>query len=156
RPATTARTGPMNPTSCPDPIELSDFALGNLARPEFVRLADHVQGCTACQDALEALDADGDSLLCQVRQPATGPTAEEPVPEALVAAARSARSGRAPAAWLAPEGPRRLGKFELLEELGAGSFGSVFRARDTELGRTVAIKIHRAGRLAGRDDVDRF
>ena len=53
------------------------------------------------------------------------------------------------AAWLsAEEGPHRLGKFELLERLGAGSFGYVFRARDTELGRMVAIKIPRAGSLA--------
>src|SRR5581483_3017083 len=55
-----------------------------------------------------------------------------------------------------PRGPRRIGKFELLEELGLGSFGHVFRARDTELGRTVAVKLLRAGRLAGREEVDRF
>src|SRR5205814_4469478 len=52
--------------------------------------------------------------------------------------------------------PRRLGKFELLDELGLASFGHVFRARDTELGRTVAIKLLRAGRLASREEVDRF
>ena len=51
---------------------------------------------------------------------------------------------------LAAGEPCRLGKFELLEELGAGSFGHVFRARDTELGRIVAIKIPRAGSLATR------
>src|SRR5207253_6642693 len=48
------------------------------------------------------------------------------------------------------------GKFELLEELGMGSFGQVFRARDTELGRIVAIKLLRAGRLASREEIDRF
>ena len=54
------------------------------------------------------------------------------------------------------EGCRRLGKFELLERLGAGSFGYVFRARDLELGRTVAIKIPRAGSLASEEDATRF
>src|SRR5262249_35592944 len=41
-------------------------------------------------------------------------------------------------------------------ELGVGSFGQVFRAQDTELDRTVAIKVLRAGRLASRDDLERF
>jgi len=38
-----------------------------------------------------------------------------------------------------------LEKFELLVPLGSGSFGSVYKARDSELDRLVAIKIPRAG-----------
>src|SRR5205085_10723930 len=38
----------------------------------------------------------------------------------------------------------------------SGSFGHVFRAHDTELDRVVAIKVPRAGSLAGQEDVDRF
>ena len=44
----------------------------------------------------------------------------------------------------------------MLEEIGRGSFGTVFRALDTELGREVAIKIMRAGRLATAADTERF
>jgi predicted Ser/Thr protein kinase len=53
-------------------------------------------------------------------------------------------------------GPCRLGKFQLQSQLGAGSFGYVFRAYDSELDRTVAIKIQRAGSLFGEEEVDRF
>src|SRR5438105_12030968 len=59
-------------------------------------------------------------------------------------------------AWLPSEAPRRLGKFEFLEQLGVGAFGTVFKARDTELDRTVAVKIPRAGSLPSPEDLDRF
>jgi len=35
----------------------------------------------------------------------------------------------------------RLGPFEILAPLGAGGMGEVYRARDTKLGRELAIKI---------------
>ena len=42
---------------------------------------------------------------------------------------------------------RRIAHFELVRELGIGKFGAVWMARDTQLDRTVAIKIPRKGAL---------
>jgi len=42
---------------------------------------------------------------------------------------------------------RTVGQFQLLEQVGVGAFGSVWKAKDTELDRTVAVKIPRTGRL---------
>lgn len=41
----------------------------------------------------------------------------------------------------------QIGHFELLDNVGTGQFGSVWRARDTRLNRIVAIKIPRADEL---------
>jgi eukaryotic-like serine/threonine-protein kinase len=142
--------GHLTSLECPQQCELFEFRTGNLSGQTLERIAAHLQSCSACEAVLDALDEQTDSFLSRLQQAAlTDPPAQEPVPAELLAAAWSCRDQPA-------ESPRRLGKFELLEELGLGSFGHVFRARDTELGRIVAIKLLRAGRLASREEVDRF
>jgi WD40 repeat protein/tRNA A-37 threonylcarbamoyl transferase component Bud32 len=51
---------------------------------------------------------------------------------------------------------RPLGKFQLLERVGLGAFGAVWRARDTELDRIVALKVPHASLLTSPDDLERF
>jgi serine/threonine protein kinase len=104
------------------------------------------------------LDRRADPLLTQLRR-LSGADAphSEPVPPELIASAQSTGVARTATASLVADGAiRRLGKFELLERLGAGSFGYVYRARDTELGRMVAIKVPRTGHLASQEDAARF
>lgn len=56
----------------------------------------------------------------------------------------------------APEANQKLGKFQLLDEVGSGGFGTVYKARDTELDRIVAIKVPRSGNLGSERDQERF
>lgn len=42
---------------------------------------------------------------------------------------------------------KSIGHFELTESVGVGAFGTVWKAKDTQLDRTVAIKIPRKGQL---------
>jgi len=61
-------------------------------------------------------------------------------------------------ATLAPTSPdssRMIGHFELIETVGMGQFGSVWKARDTELDRTVAIKLPRPEQT-DRESVESF
>jgi serine/threonine protein kinase len=145
----------MQPTGCPARAELLEFATGKLPRPAFTLIAEHVERCAGCGSALEALDEPADSVLAWLRRPAHGPEcAASTVPAALLSAARAARSRRG--SLVPAAAPQRLDRYELLQELGIGSFGHVFRAHDPELDRPVAIKVLRAGRLAGQEEIDRL
>jgi tRNA A-37 threonylcarbamoyl transferase component Bud32 len=58
--------------------------------------------------------------------------------------------------WRPTEALPPLGRFQVLEVLGRGGFGCVYKARDPELDRLVAVKVPRAGSLSGPADIDRF
>ncbi len=51
---------------------------------------------------------------------------------------------------------RQMGKFQLLERLGLGAFGAVWKARDAVLDKVVALKILHAGLFESPADRERF
>src|SRR5262249_28967156 len=51
---------------------------------------------------------------------------------------------------------RPLGRFQLLERVGQGAFGAVWKARDTSLDRIVALKILHSGLGTDDDEMQRF
>ena len=58
--------------------------------------------------------------------------------------------------WSGPAG-ETLDRFEILDTLGSGAFGTVYKARDPKLDRVVAVKVPRRGNVGPREqDRDRF
>ena len=137
----------MDPAGCPSPAELADFLLGKLPRTRTAWIADHLKSCPRCEPALQASEPSADPML-SVLSTVVGASPGEAVPAGLLDLARASKKDLPP--------PAKLGRFEVVGQIGQGSYGTVFKGRDIELGRTVAIKMLRTGRFGGAEERERF
>jgi serine/threonine protein kinase len=141
--------------ACPSSEELYAFCVGKLAPETLTEIAEHLNTCDQCTSRLDGVDDRSDPTIVELQRPSeqdvltevesrraielvesigsrteqsateTGePTAEIPVPSSPT-----------------PDGAKQLGQYALLEPLGEGGMGQVFKARHRLMDRIVAIKV---------------
>ncbi len=145
----------MSSADCPSHDELWAYMVGRVGEDAVEAVSVHVDACPDCRLTLGDIEDAEDTLVAQLRQPADDPYREESQCRQLVLELEAVAGESADPADT-PLEPGHLGEYELLEELGRGAMGTVFKALHTKLGRTVALKVLPKGRTANRRAVARF
>eukprot|EP00913_Durusdinium_trenchii_P035349 g33079.t1 len=163
-----------------DLAELRAFALGRSTPEELVRVQSHLRECPSCCEQLEGFG--DDTFVALVRDTETVPDPKtqfhgaddrapetnsqdaatippsvaaddltEPVEDGPYQSPATRFEGTAPTEALL-EHPR----FDVLEQIGQGGMGAVYKAEHRHMKRTVALKVINAALIAGQATKDRF
>ena len=137
---------------CPESARLRRFLLGKLADDEIEAVGAHLAICPECEVALVALEATRDSFieyLCDYDESLCEEQGyrelqrrlAEPTDSVSGARHRSTLHGAPCQPSVSDSLPVELGNYQLIEKLGQGAMGAIYRAWHTRLKRTVAVKL---------------
>jgi tRNA A-37 threonylcarbamoyl transferase component Bud32 len=140
---------------CPGTDVLSDYSAGRLSQTRLGVVAAHLEQCAGCLQTLQGLDESHDPLVFELRQPALLPAESYGTAVWDRLAERVEILARDPQRLLSDQPPERVGPYQILERLGEGGMGTVWKARLSHLGKIVALKLLPAQR-SGATAVARF
>ncbi len=159
---------------CPSPEELRDFNAGHLSADRIDRIGEHLCNCAKCLSCLDQMNSDLAEVLtshnddqqlaislsdllneAEFREFET--RAKAAVPHDQEAHDQEANATEFRLSDTADSaGQTRIGKYELIREIGSGGFARVYLGRDTEENRQVAIKLPLHGGYSTNAELQRF
>ncbi len=144
--------------------------MGDALQQDVEGFVEHLPTCSSCQSAVEQTEVDT-PVMQALQRPASVSLSSDKVEElakrlkhasSLGSSRDSFHTGGLTAykkqstAELAARVPDRLGPYQLQDILGIGGMGMVYRAKDTVLQRTVALKLLRFDREQSSRTRERF
>jgi len=122
-----------DPASCPSDADILAYLPGELSGPLADSIAAHLATCALCQTRVSTLRQRWTDLPAK-EDSASDSRPAVPTPERSDSPPTVTNELRLHAGW-------KLNEYELLEPIGRGGMGVVYRARHARLQRTVAVKV---------------
>lgn len=158
---------------CPDRNVLQSLLSGQLASDQLKETEQHLETCPSCEQQLEQLtdemspvdwkqfdrrsDPDSDTIAFLSRVRAARRLQDRPEPTNVPDEEFSEPIAEfRPADAVNLSLPARFDSFELIEQLGAGGMGVVYRVRESVLKRDIALKLLAPQLASEREYRDRF
>ncbi len=156
---------------CPNRGELTAYLSGEISASRQYEISEHLDSCAACLETLDRCNAEDTSRSADtvvsielVGANAT-PVLHEPECQRMIAAAQEIHVAPNQAGEPLALGrraaeqrtlPASLGQYELLERIGEGGMGAVYKGRHTRLERIASLKIIAERRIADPQSLERF